>query len=41
MYTSTFVFENDFPALLENVPAPPESDDPLFKIKPACGTCRY
>ncbi|XP_077284176.1 galactose-1-phosphate uridylyltransferase [Arctopsyche grandis] len=40
MYTSTYVFKNDFPALLENVPTPPSSDDPLFKIAPARGTCR-
>ncbi|XP_055375276.1 probable galactose-1-phosphate uridylyltransferase isoform X2 [Condylostylus longicornis] len=40
VYTSTFVFPNDFPALLEEVPEPPESDDPLFKIAPARGQCR-
>ncbi|XP_047102724.1 probable galactose-1-phosphate uridylyltransferase isoform X2 [Schistocerca piceifrons] len=39
-YTSTFVFTNDFPALLENVPKPPESGDPLFQMKKAEGTCR-
>ncbi|XP_049846697.1 probable galactose-1-phosphate uridylyltransferase [Schistocerca gregaria] len=39
-YTSTFVFTNDFPALLENVPEPPESGDPLFQMKKAEGTCR-
>ncbi|XP_055707858.1 probable galactose-1-phosphate uridylyltransferase [Phlebotomus papatasi] len=39
-YTSTFVFTNDFPALLEDVPSPPESDDPLFQTAPARGTCR-
>lgn len=39
-YTSTFVFTNDFPALLEDVPEPPESGDPLFQMKKAEGTCR-
>lgn len=40
IYTSTFVFTNDFPALLEDVPLPPESDDPLFQTGGARGTCR-
>lgn len=39
-YTSTYVFTNDFPALLENAPAPLPSDDPLFQIAGAEGTCR-
>lgn len=39
-YTSTYVFTNDFPALLENVPQPPPSDDPLFQASSARGTCR-
>ncbi|XP_073819006.1 galactose-1-phosphate uridylyltransferase [Musca autumnalis] len=39
-YESTFVFTNDFPALLEDIPAPPESDDPLFQAASARGTCR-
>lgn len=39
-YTSTFVFTNDFPALLEEGPDPEESDDPLFQSKAAKGTCR-
>lgn len=34
------MFKNDFPALLENTPSPPASDDPLFQIKDAKGTCR-
>lgn len=34
------MFTNDFPALLENVPAPPASDDPLFQAREARGTCR-
>ncbi|KAL4712088.1 hypothetical protein ACJJTC_008671 [Scirpophaga incertulas] len=40
MYTSTYVFPNDFPALLERVPAPPASTNPLFQAKEAKGTCR-
>uniref|UniRef100_A0A182JD66 Galactose-1-phosphate uridylyltransferase n=1 Tax=Anopheles atroparvus TaxID=41427 RepID=A0A182JD66_ANOAO len=40
IYESTFVFTNDFPALLEGVPEPPASDDPLFQVAPAQGTCR-
>ncbi|ALC38732.1 Galt [Drosophila busckii] len=39
-YESTYVFDNDFPALLEQVPAPPASDDPLFQAAPARGNCR-
>lgn len=39
-YTSTFVFTNDFPALLEDVPAPPEPEDDLFVCAEARGTCR-
>ncbi|XP_037948887.1 probable galactose-1-phosphate uridylyltransferase [Teleopsis dalmanni] len=39
-YTSTFVFTNDFPALLENVPEPQPVADPLFQVAPARGTCR-
>lgn len=39
-YDSTFVFTNDFPALLEDIPLPPESDDPLFQTGGARGTCR-
>jgi len=34
------VFENDFPALVEVVPVPPNNDDPLFQIAPARGNCR-
>lgn len=40
IYQSTFVFTNDFPALLETVPSPPSSDDPLFQAREARGTCR-
>lgn len=39
-YESTFVFTNDFPALLDDVPLPPKSDDELFQIDGARGTCR-
>ncbi|EDW77418.1 uncharacterized protein Dwil_GK18097 [Drosophila willistoni] len=39
-YRSTYVFDNDFPALVEQVPTPPSSDDPLFQVAPARGTCR-
>lgn len=39
-YESTYVFPNDFPALLENTPSPPPSDDPLFQIGDAKGVCR-
>ena len=39
-YESTFVFDNDFPALLEDVPTPPETDDPLFKSAGARGKCK-
>lgn len=40
-YTSTFVFNNDFPALLEEVPAPPEAPgEELLQWGPARGCCR-
>lgn len=39
-YESTYVFNNDFPALLEDVPSPPKSENPLFQMGPARGTCR-
>lgn len=39
-YESTFVFTNDFPALLEEIPLPPESDEELFQMKGARGTCK-
>ncbi|XP_052748384.1 probable galactose-1-phosphate uridylyltransferase [Galleria mellonella] len=39
-YTSTYVFPNDFPALLERGPEPPQSDHPLFQARQARGTCR-
>lgn len=39
-YTSVYVFTNDFPALLEDCPQPPKSEDPLFQMEAARGTCR-
>ena len=39
-YTSTFVFTNDFAALMPDVPPAGASDDPLFVIDTAPGTCR-
>ena len=39
-YDSTYVFTNDFPALLEECPEPSNSEDPLFKTEAAKGTCR-
>jgi UDPglucose--hexose-1-phosphate uridylyltransferase len=39
-YTGTFVFTNDFAALLPDAPPPPAGDDPLFRVAEARGTCR-
>ena len=39
VYTDTFVFTNDFPALVENLPLE-ETDDPIFRLQSACGTSR-
>ncbi len=39
-YRKPFVFKNDFSALLEDTPAPPESVDPLFRTAPARGESR-
>lgn len=38
-YKSTFVFDNDFPALYEDVPSP-NSDNFFFQMKSAKGRCR-
>jgi UDPglucose--hexose-1-phosphate uridylyltransferase len=38
-YDGCFVFDNDFPALLDETPAPTETD-PLFQISAARGTTR-
>lgn len=40
VYKSTYVFPNDFPAMLEDTPTPTPSDDPLFQIGDAKGICR-
>ncbi|GAB4517936.1 MAG: galactose-1-phosphate uridylyltransferase [Anaerolineae bacterium] len=39
-YENTFVFTNDFAALLADVPPAPESDNPLFRTDGVAGTCR-
>jgi UDPglucose--hexose-1-phosphate uridylyltransferase len=39
-YSGPYVFENDFPALLGDTPAPVAADDPLFQMEPARGTSR-
>jgi len=39
-YESTFVFDNDFPALLEDVPEPDDDQDPLFLSAGARGKCK-
>ncbi|MGB7879040.1 MAG: hypothetical protein WBL31_09775 [Ilumatobacteraceae bacterium] len=37
---STFVFDNDFPALLRGVPQPPTGDDHRFQVEAATGDCQ-
>ena len=39
-YSTTFVFTNDFAALMPEVPAAPVVDDPLFRIQAEKGTSR-
>ncbi|KAK6631668.1 hypothetical protein RUM43_013732 [Polyplax serrata] len=39
-YSGCFIFNNDFPALMECVTEKEEGNDPLFKIKPAVGVCK-
>ncbi|KAF4533516.1 hypothetical protein B566_EDAN001001 [Ephemera danica] len=42
-YESTFVFTNDFPALLEEIPEPisdKNEENELFQVRAAKGTCR-
>jgi UDPglucose--hexose-1-phosphate uridylyltransferase len=39
-YRTTFVFTNDFAALIPDKLAPPESPHPLFQWQPQKGTCR-
>ncbi|XP_076658770.1 galactose-1-phosphate uridylyltransferase isoform X1 [Halictus rubicundus] len=40
MYENTYSFVNDFPALLETVPSPTKSEDELFQMDSAKGTCK-
>ena len=39
-YTDTFVFTNDFAALLPDSPSSGAADDPLFRTEPVRGECR-
>lgn len=39
-YTGCFVFNNDYPALMERPREMEISNDPLFQIRPATGVCR-
>jgi UDPglucose--hexose-1-phosphate uridylyltransferase len=39
-YASTFVFVNDFSALLRDTPAGQPSTEPLFRVEPVRGECR-
>ncbi|RME83850.1 MAG: UDP-glucose--hexose-1-phosphate uridylyltransferase [Caldilineae bacterium] len=39
-YESTFVFTNDFAALLPDTPAPPADSHPLLRVDGVQGTCR-
>ena len=39
-YTQTFVFTNDFAAILPETPDSPTSDNPLFQLQSLQGTCR-
>jgi len=39
-YTTTFAFDNDFPALLPDAPASRSSGDDLFITEPQSGRCR-
>lgn len=39
-YDGTFVFTNDFAALLPDVPPAPADPDPLFRLEAVPGTCR-
>ncbi|XP_012147832.1 galactose-1-phosphate uridylyltransferase isoform X2 [Megachile rotundata] len=40
IYENTYSFVNDFPALLESVPNPTKSEDELFQMDAARGTCK-
>lgn len=39
-YESTYVFTNDFAALLPDAVTPPETESPLLQAEPVPGTCR-
>lgn len=39
-YADTYVFTNDFRALLDEIPSPPPSHDPLFITEEVNGVCR-
>jgi len=39
-YTGTFVFDNDFPALLPDTPTDEPPDHPLFRVQGERGLCR-
>ncbi len=39
-YTGTYVFDNDFSALLQGVEDKPKVDDTLVKLEPVSGICR-
>jgi UDPglucose--hexose-1-phosphate uridylyltransferase len=39
-YTSTFVFTNDFAALLPDTPPAPANNNPLLRLESEAGTCR-
>jgi UDPglucose--hexose-1-phosphate uridylyltransferase len=39
-YTGTFVFDNDFPALLPDTPTDEPTDHPLFRVQGERGICR-
>lgn len=39
-YTGTYVFTNDYAALMPDTPFAPESDDPLMRVQSARGTSR-
>lgn len=39
-YEGTFVFSNDFPALLDDAPGAPAPFDPLLRAEAARGACR-
>jgi UDPglucose--hexose-1-phosphate uridylyltransferase len=40
VYESTYVFNNDFPGLLPEAPAPPAASHPLLRMAGEEGTCR-